>query len=66
MWQLVIVFGIGCGCRQGDPVLTFLFILCAEILGIMIRNIMSISDLFINVKEHKLSQYADEQTHYFF
>ena len=45
---------------QGDSVSTFLFILCAEILGIMIRNNMSISDLFINDKKHKLSQYADD------
>ena len=53
-------FSIGRGCRQGDPVSTFLFILCAEILGIMIRNNMNISGIIINDKEHKLSQYADD------
>ena len=34
--------------------------LCAEILGIMIRNNMNISGIIINDKEHKLSQYADD------
>ena len=53
-------FGIGRGCRQGDPVSTFLFILCAEILGLMIRNNMNIKGIVINDKEHKLSQYADD------
>ena len=53
-------FGIGRGCRQGDPVSTFLFFLCAEILEIMIRNNMNISGIIINDKEHKLSQYADD------
>ena len=52
--------GIGRGCRQGDPVSTFLFILCAEILGLMIRNNMNIKGIVINDKEHKLSQYADD------
>ena len=53
-------FGIGHGYRQGDLVSTFLFIVCAEILGIMIRNNMNISGIIINDKEHKLSQYADD------
>ena len=53
-------FNIGRGCRQGDPVSTFLFTLCAEILGIMIRNNINISGIIINDKEHKLSQYADD------
>ena len=52
-------FNIGRGCRQGDPVSTFLFILCAEILAIMIRNNKNINGIIINNKEHKLSQYAD-------
>ena len=38
---------------------TFLFTLCAVILGIMIRNNINISGIIIDDKEHKLSQYAD-------
>ena len=53
-------FYIGRGCRQGDPVSPFLFILCVEILGIMIRNNKNIKGIIINKKEHKLSQYADD------
>ena len=38
----------------------FLFILCVEILGIMIRNNKNINGIIINEREHKLSQYADD------
>ena len=53
-------FNIGRGCRQGDPISPFLFILCAEILAIMIRKNRNIKGIIINDKEHKLSQYADD------
>ena len=44
----------------GDPISPFLFILCAEILGIMIRKNKNINGIIINNREHKLSQYADD------
>ena len=53
-------FNIGRGCRWGDHVSTFLFILCAECLAIIIRNNKNINGIIINNKEHKLSQYADD------
>ena len=48
------------GCRQGDPISPYIFILCAEILGKMIRSNDKIKGIKINTKEFKLSQYADD------
>ena len=48
------------GCRQGDPIFPYIFILCVEILGKMIRNSRKIRVIHINGKEFKLSQYADD------
>ena len=47
-------------CRQGDPISPYIFILCAEILGKMIRDNDIISGIHINGKEFRLSQYADD------
>ena len=53
-------FYLGRGCRQGDPISPYLFILCAEILGKMILKNNDIKGILINGKEYKLSQYADD------
>ena len=53
-------FNIGRGCRQGDPIAPYLFILCAEILGIMIRNSKLVKGISIKNKEYLISQYADD------
>lgn len=48
------------GCRQGDPISPYLFLLCAEILGIIIRNNQNIKGIVLDGEEYKLSQYADD------
>ena len=53
-------FNIGRGCRQGDPLSPYIFILCSEILAIKIRNNKNIKGININNTEFKISQYADD------
>ena len=48
------------GCRQGDPISPYIFILCVEILGKTIRNDKNIQGIKKNDKIFKLCQYADD------
>ena len=48
------------GCRQGDPISPYLFILCVEILACKIREDKDIKGLNISDTEYKISQFADD------
>ena len=55
-------FTIGRGCRQGDPIASYLFILCIEILAIKMRNDPQITGFKIGNMRHLLEIYADDLT----
>ena len=55
-------FKLGRGCRQGDPLSPYIFLICAEMLGCLIRKNQMISGIVIDNIECKISQYADDST----
>ena len=48
------------GCRQGDPLSPYLFVICAEILAILIRRHGGIKGITMGGVEFLVSQYADD------
>ena len=50
------------GCRQWDPISPYIFILCAEILAVNIRNNGNIKGIKVGHTEFKFSQYADDSS----
>jgi hypothetical protein len=55
-------FGIHRGCRQGDPISPYLYILSAELLACKIRENEHIKGIKVLNTECKISQFADDTT----
>ena len=50
------------GCRQGDPISPYLFILSAEILSLLFENTPDVIGIKTNKHSFKITQFADDTT----
>ena len=62
--QVSIWFQIERGCRQGDPLSLYIYLLCAEILAIRISQSSSVTGIKIKDVEYLISQFADDTSVY--
>ena len=56
------IIHINRGCRQGDPIALYEFLLCAEILSQMIKQNKNITGIIIGDHEYVTTQFADDTT----
>ena len=62
MWTFSDFFDIKRGCRQGDPLSPYLFIICAEILSLLIKKDANVKGITVDNINYKLTQFADDTT----
>ena len=55
-------FKVGRGCKQGDPIAPYLFIICGQILSLLMTHNKDISGITIDGNEFILTQFADDTT----
>ena len=55
-------FPIERGCKQGDPIAPYLFLLCAQVLYEMIQSNKIVKAIKIGQENIKISQFADDTT----
>ena len=55
-------FNIERGCRQGDPIASYLFLMCAQVLLLLVKFNKDIVGITIDHMECKLTQFADDTT----
>ena len=53
---------LGRGCRQGDPISPYLFVLAVELLGETFRKHTKLRGISVHGREHRISQFADDTT----
>ena len=50
------------GCRQGDPISPYIFVLCAEVLSHVLRECPEVRGIMVHEMEMLTSQFADDTT----